>query len=88
MAISLISEPEEILARAKGLKEWKVITLSQILEEGRTRGDSQAGNKQAVSSLMLFATGLVVDSRLNDCDIQKEINMFLDMLLASNEKEL
>ena len=88
LAISLISEPKEMLLFSQQCHDKFAIILSQILEEGRTRGEIAKDKPISVSSLMLFATGLVVDSRLNDCDIQKEINMFLDMLLASNEKEL
>lgn len=88
IAISLTSEPVEMLAFSQKCHEKFTIILNQILEEGRTRGEIAKEKRISVSSLMLFATGLVVDSRLSDCDIQKEINMFLDMLLLSNEKEL
>ncbi len=64
------------------------IILTQILEAGRVKGEIAKNKQISISSLMLFATGLVVDSRLDDFDIKKEINMFLEMLFPLNEKEL
>ncbi len=61
--------------------------LTQILEVGRTAGEIEEHKRISESSLILFATGLVVDSRLDGCDIKKEIDMFLDMLFPSNEKD-
>jgi len=87
LAISLISEPEEMLVFSQQCHDKFAIILTQIIDEGRTRGEIAKYKPISVSSLMLFATGLVVDSRLGGCDVKKEINMFLDMLLPSNEKE-
>ena len=88
LAISLMNEPEEMLIFSQQCHDKFAIVLIQILEEGKNRGEIAKDKPMSVSSLMLFATGLVVDSRLIDCDIEKEINMFLDMLLISNKKEL
>jgi len=88
LAISLISEPEEMLDFSQQCHEKFAIILNKISEEGKIRGEIAKDKQISVSSLMLFATGLVVDSRLSGCDVKKEINMFLDMLIPSNEKEL
>lgn len=88
LAISLTSEPEEMLTFSTQCHVKFTMILTQIIEAGRIGGEIAKDKPISVSSLMLFATGLVVDSRLSDFDIQKEINMFLDMLFSSNEKEL
>ncbi len=88
LAISLTSEPEEMLDFSQQCHEKFSIILTHILESGRTTGEIAKDKQISISSLMLFATGLVVDSRLGGCDVKKEINMFLDMLFPSNEKEL
>ncbi len=88
LAISLTSEPEEMLVFSQQCHDKFAIILTQIIEEGRARGEIAEDKPVSMSSLMLFATGLVVDSRLSECDIPKEINLFLDMLLPVNEKEL
>ena len=88
LAISLTHEPEEMLVFSKQIRDTFIMILNQILEAGRTSGEIEKHIDISASSLILFATGLVVDSRLDDCDIKKEIHMFLDMLLPSKEKGL
>jgi AcrR family transcriptional regulator len=88
LAISLSSEPEEMLTFSEQCREKFHMILKQILESGREMGEIAEDKFVSESSLMLFATGLVVDSRMSSCDIKKEINMFLEMLFPSNEKEL
>lgn len=86
LAISLTNETEEMLSFSQRCREKFMIILDQILEEGRKSGEIENNIPISTSSLVLFATGLVVDSRLSTCDIKKEIDMFLDMLLVSKEK--
>ena len=86
LAISLTSEPEEMLIFSEQCQDKFIMILNQILETGRTSGEIEKNSQIYASSLMLFSTGLVVDSRLSSCDIQKEIKIFLDMLLPSNVK--
>lgn len=86
LAISLTNETEEMLSFSQRCREKFMIILDQILEEGRKSGEIENSIRISTSSLVLFATGLVVDSRLSTCDIKKEIDMFLDMLLVSKEK--
>jgi len=86
LAISLTNEPEEMLNFSQQCHEKFTIILNQILEAGKTSGEIAEHKLISESSLMLFSTGLVVDSRLESCDIKKEIQLFLDMLLPSTEK--
>ena len=88
LAISLINEPEEMLIFSEDCREKFTMILDQIIESGRTSGEIEKSMPISTSSLALFATGLVVDSRLTSCDIEKEIQLFLDMLFPSKEKEL
>lgn len=86
LAISLVSETKEMLTFSEQCRSKFIIILSQILEDGRKLGEVDKEIPISASSLMLFATGLVVDSRLGACNIKKEINIFLDMLFTNNEK--
>ena len=86
LAISLSNEPEEMLLFSEECQDKFIFILNQIIESGRTSGEIERSMPISASSLLLFATGLVVDSRLGSCDIQKEIQLFLDMLLPLTEK--
>lgn len=86
LAISLTSEPEEMLLFSEECREKFTMILDQIIEAGRTSGEIEKSMPISTSSLALFTTGLVVDSRLTSCDIEKEIHLFLDMILPSVEK--
>lgn len=86
LAISLTNEPEEMLTFSEECREKFTMILDQIIESGRTSGEIEKSMPISTSSLALFATGLVVDSRLSSCDIEKEIQLFLNMILPSVEK--
>ena len=86
LAISLSNEPKEMLLFSEECQGKFIFILNQIIEAGRTSGEIEKSMSISVSSLLLFATGLVVDSRLESCDVQKEIHLFLDMILPSTEK--
>lgn len=88
LAISLTSEPEEMLIFSEQCREKFHMILKQIIDAGREAGEIGKNRVISESSLMLFATGLVVDSRMQSCDIPNEINQFLEMLLPTDEKEL
>lgn len=87
LAISLTSEPQEMIDFSEECREKFFMVLDQILKAGRANGEIGEDRHISESSLMLFATGLVVDSRMNSCDVEHEIIMFLDMLLPSDDKE-
>ena len=86
LAISLTNEPEEMLTFSEECREKFTMILNQIIESGRSSGEIEKSLPISTSSLALFSTGLVVDSRLSSCDIKKEIQLFLDMILPSVEK--
>ena len=88
LAISLTNEPREMLVFSEQCREKFHMILKQILEAGVSRGEIAKDRRISENSLMLFATGLVVDSRMESCDIVYEINMFLEMLLPLEEKEV
>ncbi|WP_309498532.1 TetR/AcrR family transcriptional regulator [Sulfurovum sp.] len=86
LAISLVNETEKMLVFSEQCRDKFIIILNQILEEGRKSGEVDKEILISASSLVLFTTGLVVDSRLSNFSVKKEIDMFLDMLLPKNEK--
>ena len=87
LAISLSSEPEEMLEFSQRCHDRFTMILTQILESGRDTGEIVENKLIHESSLILFATGLIVDSRLYDFDVEQEIHKFLEMLLPSHEKD-
>lgn len=86
LAISLTNEPEAMLFFSEQCKDQFMMILNQILDAGRVSGEIEKHRPISASSLVLFGAGLVVESRLSSCDIKKEINVFLDMLLPANMK--
>ena len=87
LAISLTNEPEEMLVFSEQCREKFHRILKQILDAGRRFEEIAEERCINESTLMLFATGLVVDSRMKSCDVTYEIRMFLEMLLPSESKE-
>lgn len=86
LAISLTSEPEEMLEFSQQCHDKFASILSQIVNTGKESGDIDSERIISESSIMLFGTGLVVDSRLESCDIKKEIDLFLELILPSVKK--
>lgn len=86
LAISLTNEPEAMLIFSEECRNKFAMILDQILEAGKASGEIGNSMLISASSLVLFGTGLVVDSRLGSCDIKKEIDLFLNMILPSGEK--
>jgi AcrR family transcriptional regulator len=86
LAISLSHEPEAMLVFSEECRDKFTRVLDLILEAGKASGEIEHSRSLSVTSLTLFATGLVVDSRLESCDIKKEIDLFLDMILPSKKK--
>lgn len=83
LAISLTNEPEEMLIFREECRNKFTTILNQILASGKASGEIEDSMPISASSLTLFATGLIVDSHLESCDIKKEINLFLDMILLN-----
>ena len=87
LAISLSSEPTAMLEFSEECRKKFDTVLEQILNAGRESGEIEENRYISKSALMLFATGLVVDSRMKSCDVKQEITSFLEMLLPSHQKE-
>lgn len=83
LAISLTNEPEVMLIFREECRSKFTTILNQILASGKASGEIEDSMPISASSLTLFATGLIVDSHLESCDIKKEINLFLDMILLN-----
>ena len=81
LAISLLHNNKEMLDFSMVCRVKFNDILTKILEKGVVSGEISATANFSVSSLMFFSTGLVVDSRLSMIDVEKEINLLLDMLL-------
>ncbi len=86
LAISLSSEPEAMLVFSEECRKKFTMILDLILDAGKASGEIEQHMPISSSSFTLFATGLVVDSRLESCDIKKEIDLFLDMILPSKQE--
>jgi len=87
LAISLSSEPQEMLDFSQQCHQTFTMILTQILEAGRKTGEIVEDKVIHESTLIVFATGLIVDSRLCDFDVEKEIHKFLEILLPYEKKE-
>ncbi len=86
LAISLSNEPEAMLVFSEECRKKFTMILDLILDAGKASGEIEQHMPISSSSFTLFATGLVVDSRLESCDIKKEIDLFLDMILPSKQE--
>lgn len=86
LAISLTHEAKEMLEFSEQCREKFIMVLNWILETGITSGELDRQMHISASSLVLFGTGLVVDSRLSTCDVEKEIELFLNILFGTKEK--
>ena len=87
LAVSLLQETEEMLLFSEEIQEKFVRFLKRVLLEGIENGELQEGIELYVDTMMIFATGLVVDSRLSIYEIEKEIAQFLDMLFLFKQGE-
>ena len=85
LAISLMQETEEMLAFSEACREHFITILKNILEAGVASGELNAQMAASASSLMLFATGLVVDSRLRTCDVKQEIDHLLNIIVKESK---
>jgi AcrR family transcriptional regulator len=86
LAISLMQESQEMLDFSAQCRERFMVILGGIVEAAKASGEIESSIAISVSSFAVFATGLVVDSRLSGYDVQNEINLFLDMVLTTNKK--
>jgi len=87
LAISLVRETEEMLRFSEEIQRIFVAFLHQILLDGIAKGELQRGIEHHTHTMMLFGTGLVVDSRLSLYEIEQEIHSFLDMIFLFRQEE-
>jgi len=80
LAISLMHGTKEMLTFSEVCREQFIAILNDILQSG----EASESIPVSAGTFVLFATGLVVDSRLNTCDAEKEIHIFLDALFKNN----
>jgi len=80
LAISLMHETKEMLSFSATCREQFITIVNDILRSGKPDEFIQV----SASTFVLFATGLVVDSRMSTCNVKKEIHIFLDALFKNN----
>ncbi len=85
LAISLMQENEEMLAFSEACRGHFREILNAILESGVESGELDARMSGMADSLILFSTGLIVDSRLKSLDVRDEIDRFLNMIIKENQ---
>ena len=81
LAISLMQETREMLDFSEACKERFASILNNILETGVRSNELDAQMSGSANSLVLFMTGLVVDSRLKSCDVKQEIDHVLNIIV-------
>jgi len=86
LAISLMKENQEMLDFSESCREKFISILTQIIQSGISSGELNERMIQFSSNVVMFGTGLVVDSRIPGCDVNREINIFLDMFLQEGSE--
>lgn len=81
LAISLMHETREMLDFSEACKERFASILNDILEAGVRSKELDERMSGSANSLVLFMTGLVVDSRLKSCDVKLEIDRLLNIIV-------
>ncbi len=87
LAISLMGESKEMLAFSLQCRQRFMAILDTVLHEAKTLGQIISPEALCANSFAVFATGLVVDSRLEGFHVQHEINLFLNSIMTMNEKQ-
>lgn len=80
LAISLTNGTEQMVDFSQGCKEKFTEILDQIIEEGIQKGEIREETRELTPALVLFAKGLVVDTKVTGIDAKAEIIRFLDAL--------
>ena len=79
-AVSLIRQAENMLHFSEQAHAQFRVLLEEIIHEGIENGELEERFRHAASSLGIFSSGLMIDSRLPHFDVRKELNAFLDLL--------
>ena len=80
LAISMTNGTEEMVDFNIKCREKFADILSQIVQEGITKGEIRSETQDMVSALLTFKLGLVVETHTAALDAKDEINRFLDAL--------
>ncbi|BAF71232.1 TetR/AcrR family transcriptional regulator [Sulfurovum sp. NBC37-1] len=85
LAISLMQENEEMLAFSEACRGHFRDILNAILEAGVRSHELDDRMSGSADSLILFSTGLIVDSRLKSLDVKDEIDRLLNIIIKENQ---
>jgi len=83
LAVSLTHQNEKMIAFSEQTRAKFHALLERIIREGIERGELEGRFAHAAGSLMVFSSGLMIDSRLKSFDVKKELNVFLDLLFPN-----
>jgi len=82
LAISLLHGSEEMLAFSQMCRKKFHAILARMLEKAVAEGELPRDHAIDPHTLLIFATGLVIDSRLKSLDVTQEIGRFLKLILG------
>jgi AcrR family transcriptional regulator len=80
LAISLMRKDTHMLAFSQQTREAFLVILDRILAEGVSRGELEERFAHAAESLIVFSSGLMIESRLEGFDVRAHLEAFLDLL--------
>jgi AcrR family transcriptional regulator len=80
LAISLMRKDAHMLAFSQQTREAFLVILDRILAEGVSRGELEERFAHAAESLIVFSSGLMIESRLEGFDVRAHLEAFLDLL--------
>ncbi len=86
LSITLTRATEDMLKFNQENRGKFIALLNKILDEGVAKEEISPKFKDAANSMVVFNSGLVIDSRLEDFDIHKELNRFLDLLFYETSR--
>jgi len=83
IAIALTHHTEEMLDFSEKTRTEFRLILNRIIADGIAQGELTERFRNIAESLIIFSTGLMIDSHLHGFSIEKELNTFLDLLFPS-----
>ncbi len=82
LGISLMDLSEEMIAFSQRVRRRFESMIGQIMAEARQRDELRADGSLPVGTALTFWVGLVADSRMDDFDVAREFDTFLDLIFA------
>ncbi len=82
LGISLIHKDPQMLEFNMKVRGEFISILQQIIDQGISNGELDKKLSSSAGLLTIFVNGLMVNSRLRDFDVEKEIEQLLDLLFA------